>query len=153
MEVQLQGQGHDRSFQGEEQKGEAGVDQRGDGRADVAEAGSAGQQIHVDAVTRCVVADRQAGEEDHQAHGEDRPQAVGKTVVEHQSGADRLQHQERQSAEGSVGDAPLRPLAKGFGRVAQGVVFPRLVGDPAVVVAADVDDALGSVGVHGGIFL
>ncbi|MNT45499.1 hypothetical protein D3C72_1820870 [compost metagenome] len=100
-----------------------------------------------------VVADRQAGEEYHQTHGEDRPQAVGEAVVEHQGGADRLQHQERQGAEGGVGDAPLRPFAKRLGCVAQGVVFPRLVGDPAVVVAADVDDALGSVGVHGGGFL
>ncbi len=64
-EIQLQRQRHDRRFEGEEQEGEAGVDQRGDGRADVAEAGATGQQVHVHAVARRVVTDRQPGEEDH----------------------------------------------------------------------------------------
>ena len=144
MEVQLQGQRHDRRFQGEKQEGEAGVDQRGDGRADIAEAGAAGQQVHVDAVAGGVVADGQAGEEDHQAHRENRPEGVGEPITQGQHSADRLQGEERHRAQGGVGDAQLRPLAKGFRRVAQGVVLHGLVGDPAVVVAADLGDALGA---------
>ena len=49
-EAHFQRERHDRRFDREEQERERGVDQRRDGRADVAEAGAARQQIDVDAV-------------------------------------------------------------------------------------------------------
>ena len=150
LEIQLQGQGHDRRFEGKEQEGETGVDQRGDGRADIAKAGAAGQQVHVHAVARGVVTDGQAGEEDDQAHRQNRPQGIGEAIAQGQGAADGLQGQERHGAQGGVGDAQLRPLAKRLGREAQGVVFQGLVGDPAVVVAADLGNPLRAVAQHEG---
>ncbi len=41
-EADLKRRRHDRGFDGEQDEGEGGVDQRGDGRADIAEAGAAG---------------------------------------------------------------------------------------------------------------
>ncbi len=141
-EHQLQRERHDGRFQREEDEGEARVEQRGDGRADVAEAGTAREQVHVDAVACRVVADRQAGQPDQQRHRRDRADRVGEAVVDHQAAADRLQHQERDRADRGVRDPEFRPAAKRAGRVAQRVVLQRLVADPGVVVAAHLDDAL-----------
>ena len=55
----------------EEDEGEGRVDQRGDGRADIAEAGAARQQVDVDAAFGCVIGDRQAAAEDDDADDED----------------------------------------------------------------------------------
>ena len=148
-EPQLERQRHDRRLDGEEDEGEGGVDQRGDGRADVAEAGATGQQVHVHRLAGGVVADRQAGEEDHQRHQADRPHGVGEAPVQRDRAADGLHRQEGHRAQRGVGDARERPLAKAARRVAQRVVLQRLVGDPAVVLATDVDDALGGRSGHG----
>jgi len=143
VEGQLQRIGHHRRFEGKEEEGEARVDERGDSRADVAEAGTTGQQVHVHAVTRGVDADRQARQRDDQPRRQNRQRRVGETVAHQQRGPHRLQHEEgRRAAERRVrhpANAPAPGAARGE---AQRVVFQRLAGDPGVVVAADLDDAL-----------
>ena len=146
VERELERVGHDRRLEREEDEGERGVDQRGDGRADVAEAGAAREQVHVHAVARRIDADRPAGQEDDQAGGEDGPERVDEAVVDQQRAADGLEHEERRGAEGGVGHPHRRPLAKRPRREAQRVVFHRLAGDPAVVVAAHLHDALHRIG-------
>ena len=148
VERELERVGHDRRLEREEDEGEARVDERGDGRADVAEAGAACQQVHVDAVACGVAADRPAGEEDDQPRREDRPECVDETVLDEQRRAHRFEHQERRCAERGVCDTQLRPLAKTVRREAQRVVFHRLARDPAVVVATHLDDALHRTSAH-----
>ena len=145
VESQLQGVGHDRRFEGEEDEGEGGVDQRGQRRADVAKAGTARQQVHVEAVARGVVADRQTGDEDDQAGDKDGPEGIDEAVIDQQRRTDSLEDQKGGGAESGVGDPQFRPLAKAPRREAQGIVLDGLVGDPGVVVAADLDDALDGV--------
>jgi hypothetical protein len=142
VEGQFQRIGHHGGFEREEDEREAGVDQRRDRAADVAETGAAGQQVHVDAVARGVQADRQPGQEDDQPGGQDRQRRVDKTVLHQQRRAHGLQDQERRRAEGRVGHAPGAPLAERTRRETQCVVFDRLAGDPAVVVASGLDDTL-----------
>ncbi len=141
-EAHLQRQRHDRRLDGEEQIGEGGVDQRGDGRADIAEAGAAGEQVDVDAELGGVVADRQAGGEDDGADHEDGRHRVLEAVGQRDRPADRLQRQERDRAERGVGDAQRRPAARALGGEAQRVVFQRLVDDPLIVAAPNANDLL-----------
>ena len=103
-EAFLQRHRHDDGFDGEEDEGEGGVDQRGDGRADIAEPGAAGQQVDVDAVFRRVIADRQAGGEDQQPHRQNRRHGVGEAAAQRDGAADRLEREKRDRAEGGVGD-------------------------------------------------
>ena len=124
-------------FDRKEDEGERRVDQRGDGRADVAEAGAARQQIDVDAAFRGMIGDRQAAAEDDDADDEDRRGRVGDAVIERDGAADRLQRQERDGAERGVGDAGGRPAPRALGREAQRVVFQRLVGNPLIILASD----------------
>ena len=142
VEREVQRIGHHRGLEREEDEGERGVDQRRDGRADVAEAGASGQQVHVDAIARRVMADGQAGEEDDQAGGEDRPERIGKAVLHQQGRAHGLEHEEGRGAKCGVRYSPFAPLAERARREAQRVVFHRLARDPAVVVTADLDHAL-----------
>jgi urease subunit gamma len=143
VERQLQRVGHHRRLEGEEDEGEAGVDERGDGRSDVAEAGAARQQVHVDAVARGGDADRQPGQEDHQPGRQDRERGVDEAVLHQQRAADGLQDQEGGgAAERRLRHLPRPPLAEAAWREAQRVVLHRLARDPAVVVAPQLDDAL-----------
>ncbi len=134
--------GHDGGLQREEDEGERGVDQRGDGGADVAKARAAREQVHVHAVARGVHADGQAGQEDDEPGGQNRERGVDEAVLHQQRGAYRFEDQERGRAERGVGHAPFAPLAKALRRVAQRVVFHGLAADPAVVVAPDLDHLL-----------
>ena len=142
-EIQFQRVGHDGRLQREQDERERRIDERRDGGTDVAEAGATGEQIHVHAIVGGVVADRQAGGEDDQAHGQDRPQRVDEAVVDGDGAADGFQHQERDGAERRVRDAEHRPATERTRRVAQCVVLDGLAGHPGIVVAADLDDALG----------
>ena len=140
-EAELQRQGHDRRLDGEEQEGEARVDQRRDGRAEIAEAGAAGQQVHVDPVAGGVDRDRRRRGEDDQAdhqHGRDR---VGKPQS---APACRRSPPAPGTRSSRARSAPprSRPAPRLLGGEAQGVIFQRLVGDEAIVVPADGDDAL-----------
>ena len=152
VQHQLQRQRHDGRLQGEEDEGEAGVDERGDGRAQVAKASAAREQIHVQPVTCRIDGDGQTREEGDQAHDQDGPERVGKAVVQRDGAADGLQRQKGHAAKGCVGHAQLAPFACTLGRVAQRVVLQRLVGYPGVVVAADAKDLLWCV-VHACAFL
>ena len=140
-EIQFERIRHDRGFQREQDERERRVDERRDRRADVAEAGAAREQVHVDAVVGGVVADRQAGGEDDQADGDDGPERVLEAVVDGDGAADRFQHEEGDGAERRIGDAEHGPFAERARREAQRVILDRLVGDPGVVVAPDLDDA------------
>jgi len=143
VEGQLQRVGHDRRLEREEDEGEAGVDEAGDGAADIAEARAARQQVHVQPVACGVQADRQTGGEDHQAGGDDGPEGVDEAELQQQRRAHRLQHQERsRAAQRGVRDTPLAPLAERARREAQRIVLHRLARDPGVVVAPHLDDAL-----------
>ena len=141
-EAQLERRRHDRGFDGEEDEGEGGVDQRGDGRADIAEAGAAGEQVDVDAVARGVARHRQAGEEQEDAGDDGGGDGVGDAVGERDRPADRLQRQEGDGADGGLRDARGRPAPRALGGEAQRIVFQRLVGDPAIVFATDRQDSL-----------
>ena len=134
--------GHDGRFQREKDEGERGVDQRGDGGADVAEARTSREQVHVDAMARGVDADGQAGQKDDEAGAQNRQGRVHKSVLHQQRGAHGFKNQERSGAERRIGHAPFRPLPKALRRVAQRVVFHGLTADPAVVIPTHLYDAL-----------
>ena len=136
-EAHLQRGRQDHRLDREEDEGEGGVDQRGDGRADIAEAGAPGQQIDVDAAFCGMIGDRQAAAEDDDADDEDRGGGVGDAVVKRNGAADRFQSQERDRAERGVGDAGGGPAPRALGGEAQRVVFQRLVGNPLIVLAPD----------------
>ncbi len=57
-EAILQGLRQDRGFQGKEDEGEAGIDQRGDRRSQIAEAGASGQQVDIHPRPCRVIGDR-----------------------------------------------------------------------------------------------
>ena len=135
-EAELQRQRQDRRLQREEDEGERRVDQRRDRRADVAEAGAARQQVDVHPRLGGVVGDRQAGEEQHRADEHDRHHGVVEAVRERDRAADRLQSQERDRADGGVGDPAHRPAPSPARGEAQREILQRLVGDPLVVGAA-----------------
>ena len=149
VEVQLDCLRHDGRFQRKEDEGEGRVDQRSDGRADIAEAGAAREQVHVHAIARRVIADRQASQEDQQRHAQDGPERVGETVGQRNGAADRFERQEGHRAQRCISDAEFRPAPKGQRRIAQRIVLQRFVGDPGVVIASYLDDALGGGAVHG----
>lgn len=141
-ERQFQRAGHDRRFDGEEHEGEGGIDQRGDGGADITEARAARQKIDVDAVTDGVTADRQADGQHGDGGDEDGVKGVGGAVGERDRPADGFQRQKGNRADGGVGNAVGGKLPGALGGEAQRIIFQRLVGDPAVIFAPDGDDAL-----------
>ena len=141
-EAHLQGERHDRGFDREEQERERGIDQRRDGRADVAEAGAAGEQVDVDAIARRVVGDRKAGQENERADDQDRGGGVDEAVIDGDRSADRFQRQEGHRADGGVRHPGARPFSRALGGEAQRIVLERLVRDPLVVVSADPHDPL-----------
>jgi hypothetical protein len=141
-EAHLQRHGQDHGFDREEDERERGVDQRGDGGADVAEPGAAGQQVHVDAVLRGVVADGQAGEEDDEPDHGNCHHGVAEAVAQGDRCADRLEGEKRDRAQRGVGHAQARPLARGLRGEAQRIVLERLVRDELVVLAPHARDAL-----------
>ena len=141
-EGQFERIGHDGRFEGKEDEGERRVDQRRQGRADVAEARAPGQQIHVDAVAGRVQAHRQSGQEDDDPGRDDRQRRIDETVFDQQRGTDRLEHQKRRRAEGGIGDPQFRPVTETVGREAQRVILEGLAGDPGVVVAPYLDHPL-----------
>ena len=142
VQVKPQRQRHDGGLEREKDEGERRVDERGDGRADIAEPGTAGQQIDVHSVAGGVIADGQAREEGHDRDRQDRPERIGEPVVQGHDRADGLERQERHASHGCIGHAPFRPLAKRMWRVAQRVVLKGLVGHPGVVFTPDADDFL-----------
>src|SRR6202035_1727330 len=127
----------DHGLDRKEDEGEGGVDQRGDGRADITEAGATRQKIDVDAAFGGVIGDRQAAAEDDDTDDQDRRGGVGDAVIQGNGAADRLQRQERNRAERGVGDAGGGPAPRALGCEAQRVVFQRLVGNPLIVLAPD----------------
>ena len=129
--------GEDDRLEREEDEGEGRVDQRGDGRADIAEAGAARQQVDVDAAFGGVIGDRQTAAEDDDADDQDGHGGIGEAVVERDGAADRFQRQERDRAERRVGDAGGGPSPRALGGEAQRVVFQRLVGNPLIILAPD----------------
>ena len=136
-EAHLQRGREDDRFDRKENEGEGCVDQRGDGRADVAEAGAAGQKIDIDAAFGGVIGDRQAAAENDDADDEDGRGGVGDAVIEGDGAADRLKRQKRDRAERGVGDAGGGPAPRALGGEAQRVVFQRLVGNPLIILAPD----------------
>ncbi len=141
-EPQFQREREDGRLDGEEQEREGRVDQRRDGRADVAEAGAAGQKIDVDPVGGGVIGDRQSGEEDHAADRKDGRRRVCHPVIDGDRASDRLEREKGDRADGGVGDPQARPSARALGGEAQRIVFEGLVRDPPVVVAPHPNDAL-----------
>jgi len=144
----VQGGGEDRCFDGEKDKREGGVDQRGDGGAQVAEAGTAGEQVDVQAVFGGVVADGEAGHENDHSHGEHRGHGVDETVVQGDRGGNGLQGQEGGGAQRGLGHLLDGPAAPAHCCEAQGEILEGLVPHPLVVVPADAEYLLrGSHGV------
>ena len=133
---------HDRGLDGEEDECEARVDERGDGRAEIAEAGAARQEVDVHAVTRGVIADRQACQKDQEADRQDGQRRIGETIGQRHRSADRLEREEGRGGDRRVADAYRRPATRLLGGESQRVVLERLVRHPLVVVPASSDDPL-----------
>ena len=133
---------HDGGFDGEENEGERRVDQGSDGRAEITEAGAARQQIHVNAELGGVITDRQPGQKNQQTDGRDCPCRVGKAIIERNRRADGLQREKRNRAQRSIRNAKVRPATRAGRSKAKRVVLERLVGHPAVVIAADGNNSL-----------
>ena len=136
-EAHLQRGCHDDRFEREEDEGEGGVDQRGDGRADIAEAGAAGQQVDIDAAFCGMVGNRQAAKEDDDADDQNGGGGVGRAVIQRNRAADRFQRQKRDGAKGCIGDAGGRPSPGALGGEAQRIVFQGLVRNPLIILAPD----------------
>src|SRR6185437_15533152 len=81
-EAHLQRGGHDDRFEREEDEGEGGVDQRGYRRADIAEAGAAGQQVDIDAAFSGMVGNWQTAKENDDADDQDGSGGVGCAVIQ-----------------------------------------------------------------------
>ncbi|MNS96966.1 hypothetical protein D3C72_1312840 [compost metagenome] len=151
-EQQLECLRHDGRLEREEDKGETGVDQRGDGGAEVAEPGAPCQQVHVYPMAGGVVGDRQAGQEDDKADHPDGPHRVGKAIAERDGSPDGFQRKERDCTKSGISDPKCAPFPERPWCKPQRVVLQGFVGDPAVVVAPDLADALDGLGNarHGG---
>ena len=134
-EQHFQRHGHDGGLDGEKDKRERGVDQRGDGGAYIAKAGTASQQVNVDAITGRVVTDRDGGEEDHQTDGQYRGDRIVESVVEGNGAADGFQCQKGDGAQGCVAYPGRGPAPGTLGGKAKRIVFQGLVGYPLVVAA------------------
>ena len=89
-ERQLQRSRHDRRLDRKQHEGEAGIDQRGDGRSDIAEACAARQEIDIDAVADGIAADRQANRQHDEAGDDDGIEGVRRAVGKRDRAADRL---------------------------------------------------------------
>ncbi len=139
-EAQLERQSHDDGFYGEKDERERGVDQRSDGRSDVAESGPARQQIDIDAVARGVVGDRQAGQEYQQRNREHGGDSILEAVAQRDGAADGFESKKRYRSERSVADTYGRPATCLLRGEAERVVLERLVGDPLIVAPADRND-------------
>src|SRR6266850_2562886 len=136
-EAHLQRGGENDRLDRKEDEGEGGVDQRGDGRADVTEAGPARQEIDIDAAFGGMIGNRQAAAEDNDADDQNGSGGVGDAIIERDRAADCFQRQERDRAQGGVGDPCGGPAPGALGREAQRVVFQRLVGNPLIILAPD----------------
>ena len=111
-EIKFDRQRHDRGFQCEQGKGERGIDERSDCRAEIAETGRASQQIDIDVMACSVIADRKTGDENDDADRDDGPESIGETVIDGQETADGFQHQKRGGTECRVGDLEFRPFTE-----------------------------------------
>jgi hypothetical protein len=131
----------DRCLEREEDEGEAGVDQRGDGGTEIAEAGAPGQQVDIHAGARRVIGDRQPGQEHQRADRQDRDHGVVEAIGEGKSGADRLERQERDGADRGIGHPTIGPFSRSPRREAQREILHRLVRDPLIVGTAKATDA------------
>jgi hypothetical protein len=139
VQAELEGLRHDRAFEGEEDEGEAGVDDRGQRRAEIAESGATGEQVHVDGILRRVVGDRDAGGEDDDRGDADRDDGAGEAVGDGYRAADGEVGQVGDAAERRSRDDIRAPAAEGLGRIAQRVVLERVVLGPAVIGATRLD--------------
>src|SRR5258708_38746446 len=92
--------------------------------------------MNVEAAVGGVIGDRQAAAEDDDADYQDGRGGVGDAVIQGDGAADRLQGQERDRAEGGVGDAGGGPSPRALGCEAQRIIFHRRVGNPLIVLAA-----------------
>ena len=137
--------GHDRGFDREKQEGEAGVDERGEGRAEIAEPCATGEQVDVEAVLGGVIGDRQADDEHQRDGGGDGGDAVGEAVGQGDGRADRFAGEEGGRADGGIGDLPRRPAPGAVGGVAQGIILQCLAGDPLIVEPLFAQDIGGAV--------
>ena len=132
-EIDFQRLGHNGRLERKEYESEPGIDEGGDGGADIAEPGAAGQQVHVDVVLAGIVGDRQVGDEHQEADDDDGRKGVGEAVAHGDRGADGLEREEGDAAEGGVGDDERRPLPKRSRGIAEGIVLHRLIGDPGLI--------------------
>ena len=145
VERQIQRIGHHGRFQRKEDEGEGRVDQRGDGRADVAKARAPREQVHVQAVAGRVHADGPAHQQDDQPRRQNRPEGVDEAVVHQQGRPQSLQHQKGCHPEGRVGHPRLAPAPGRARREAQRVILQSFGRHPAVVVPTHLHHALQSV--------
>ncbi len=136
-EAHLQRSGENDRLEREEDEGEGGVDQRGDGRADVAEPRAAGQQVDIDAAFGGMIGNRQAAKEDDDADDQDGHRGVGGAVIQRNGAADGFEGEKRDRAERRIGDAGGRPSPRALGGEAQRIVFQRLVRHPLIILAPD----------------
>ena len=138
----FEGARHDRGFDGEENEGEAGVDQRGEGGADVAETGAARQQVDIHPVARGIAGDGQAHEKQHRTARQNRGKGIGRAIGQGDGPADCFQSQKGNRPAGRMGNGAAGKAAGALGGEAQRIVFQGLVVDPLIVMPAHRQDAL-----------
>ena len=142
IQQQLQRHGHDCRFDREEDKRKRGVDQRGDGGADVAEASAAGKQVYINTVASGVVADGYRRQKDDQRHGADGCDRVVESIVDSDGPTDGFQRQKGNRSQSRISNAGGGPAPCTLCGKPQGVVFERLVGHPLIVIAPYTENAL-----------
>ncbi len=132
----------DRCLDREKNEGERGIDQRGDGRAQIAEPGAARQQIDIDAGTRRDQRNRPGGQRDDQPGNQDRRHRIGEAVAQGDRAADRFERQERGGAEGGIRHAPGRESPRTQRGEAQRVILHRFVRNPLIIRTTRPGDTL-----------
>ena len=142
-QAHLQRISHDRRFQGKKDKGERGVNQRSNGRADITKPGAPSEQIHVHAKPCGTHADRPPRQRDDQTGGKNRPERIDEPRLHQHGRANRLQHQKRRRPpKRRLRHPPHRPLTKTARSKTQRVILQRLPRHPTVVIPTHLDNTL-----------
>jgi hypothetical protein len=142
IETHLQRRGENDRLDGEEDEGERRINQRGNSRADIAETGTAGEEIDINAAFCGIIRDRQSAAEDDDADHQDRCRGVGHAVIDGDGAADGLEGEKRNGAQCRVGDPRGGPAPGALRRKAECVILQGLVGDPLIVLASHAVDTL-----------
>ncbi len=132
-ETKLQGETQNGRFQREKDKGEAGVNEGGDRRSDIAEARAAGQQVNIDTIFCRIIGDGDTGQEQQQADQHDGGDGGIEPVAQGNCPADRFKSEKGNGTEGGVRDPQIGPAACAPGGEAKREIFQGFIRNPLIV--------------------